>query len=152
MTAIYGVAQSRTRLKRLSSSSIGINTELKSPNSVINCVILESARKIIHKAWSIQSSREVPGQVCSYFNYLPSHLKISKRMLMILGKICSFTNIRLFPRKKLDTAKSGSLGITAKSFTPSQQFHAFFGDVPAICPLRPSPNITSFIKPSQMLW
>lgn len=40
-------------------------------------------------------------------------------MLLILGNTCSFTNISPLPRKKLDTVKSASLGVTAKGFTPS---------------------------------
>lgn len=43
-------------------------------------------------------------------------------MLLILGNIRSFTNMRPLPRKMLDTVKSGLLGMTAKGFTPSHNF------------------------------
>lgn len=70
----------------------------------------------------MHSTREVSGQIRRYFNYLPFQRKISKRMLLILGNIRSFTNMRPLPRKMLDTVKSGLLGMTAKGFTPSHNF------------------------------
>ena len=136
--AIYGVAQSQTRLKQLSSSSS--NQELKGEREMIGTEVIRNCvwRNGIKQAWNVGQPRDEPGKY-------PFHSKYSGMYLFCLtGKLrpVQFSSVTQSRRTVCDPVNCSMPGLPVCQQLPeSTQTHVpWVGD--AVQPSHPlsSPN------------